>query len=64
MPNIKRQPAATPAEVVAARGTRTQRQVAELLQVTRNTVQNWEHGRTPIPHAAFLVLKETSCQSS
>lgn len=54
-----RQPAATPAEVIAARGTRTQKQIADLLQVTRNTVQNWERGRAPIPHLAYKEMLAT-----
>lgn len=57
---MARQAAATPAEVIAARGTRTQKQVADLLQVTRNTVQNWERGRAPIPHAAYRMIQETT----
>lgn len=60
MANAKRQPAATPEQVIAARGTRTQKQVADLLQVTRNTVQNWERGRAPIPLAAYRMIQETT----
>lgn len=60
MTRTTRPPAATPAEVIAARGTRTQKQIADLLQVTRNTVQNWERGRAPIPLAAYRMIQETT----
>lgn len=55
--NKKRQPAATPAQVVAIRGNRTQEQIAERLDVSRATVQNWESGRLPVPRIAWLALQ-------
>jgi DNA-binding transcriptional regulator YiaG len=57
--NTKRPPAATPAQVVAARGTRTQTEIAELLGVSRTTVQNWENGRSPISRVAWQALQKT-----
>jgi DNA-binding transcriptional regulator YiaG len=56
MVNVKKKPAATPAEVIAARGHRTQVQVAEMLGVSRATIQNWESGRRPIPKVAYQAL--------
>jgi DNA-binding XRE family transcriptional regulator len=55
--NAKRPPAATPAQFVAARGNRTQIQLAELLDVSRATIQNWENGRVPIPRIAWLAMQ-------
>lgn len=55
--NKKRQAAATPAQVVAIRGKRTQEQIAERLDVSRATVQNWESGRLPVPRIAWLALQ-------
>lgn len=55
--NTKRQPAATPAQIVAARGTRTQTEVAEFLGVSRTTVQNWENARSPISRLAWQALQ-------
>lgn len=56
MPIAKRSPAATPEQVVSARGHRTQEAVAKLLGVSVNTIQNWEHGRSPISRAHYLML--------
>jgi DNA-binding transcriptional regulator YiaG len=50
---------ATPAQIVAARGTRTQTEIAELLGVSRTTVQNWENGRSPISRVAWQALQRT-----
>jgi DNA-binding transcriptional regulator YiaG len=57
--NTKREPAATPAQIVAARGTRTQTEIAEMLGVSRTTIQNWENGRSPISRVAWLALQKT-----
>lgn len=35
----------------------TQKALADLLQVTSRTVQNWEAGSAPIPHAVSLLLR-------
>lgn len=55
--NTKRPPVATPAEIVTARGSRTQIEIAELLGVSRATVQNWENGRSPISKVAWQALR-------
>lgn len=55
--NKKRQPAATPAQIIAARGSLTQAQAAELLGVSRATIQNWEAGRSPISRIAWQALR-------
>lgn len=49
--------AATPAQFVAARGKRTQTQLADILDVSRATIQNWESGRVPIPRIAWLAMQ-------
>ncbi|MFC5550990.1 helix-turn-helix domain-containing protein [Massilia aerilata] len=49
--------AATHAQLVAARGKRTQVQIAEILGVSRATVQNWENGRSPISRTAWQAVK-------
>ncbi|MFL6141718.1 MAG: helix-turn-helix domain-containing protein [Labedaea sp.] len=54
--NKKRRSAATPAQIVAARGLRTQIEVAEALGVSRATIQNWENGRSPISRLAWEAL--------
>jgi transcriptional regulator with XRE-family HTH domain len=57
MVNIKRTTPVTPAQIVAAREAAglTQRQAAELLGVSRATMQNYERGTTAMP-AAFLAV--------
>jgi transcriptional regulator with XRE-family HTH domain len=58
--NTKRKPAATPGQVIAARAPHTQAQLAELLGVSRTTIQNWENGRSPISRVAWDALKRLS----
>lgn len=57
MANIKRTSPITPAEILAAREAAglTQRQAAELMGVSRATMQNYERGTTAMP-AAFLAV--------
>lgn len=57
---VIKQIAATPAQFVAARGNRTQTQLAELLDVSRATIQNWENGRVAIPRIAWLAMQSLS----
>jgi len=49
----------TPAELRAWRDRHflDQDELASLLEVHPQTVRNWEHGRTRIPHLAVLALE-------
>lgn len=55
--NIKRPQVATPAQIIAARGTYTQVEIAVRLGVSRTTIQNWENGRSPISLTAWQALQ-------
>lgn len=59
MANIKRNSPVTPAQVVAARGGRTQRQAAELLGVSLRQFRNYEIGVTAIRERDFHLLAST-----
>lgn len=60
MVNSKRKSAVTPDQVVAARkaANMTQRAVAEALEVSRATMQNYERGTTAMPKTAYAALLE------
>jgi DNA-binding transcriptional regulator YiaG len=57
MSNKKRAQIATPAEIVLARRERTQVEVAEMLGVSRSTIQNWEYGNQAIPKTAWMAIQ-------
>jgi hypothetical protein len=59
MPNVKRKSTITPAQVVAARGTRTQQQAADLLGVSLRQFRNYETGVTAVRERDFHVLAST-----
>lgn len=56
--NTKRPQIATGAQIVAARGTRTQTEIAKLLGRSRATVQNWENDRSPISRGDWVALQQ------
>lgn len=64
MPNVKRKSAVTPAQIIAARGVRTQAQAATLLGVSLRQFRNYEKGVTAMHEAYFKALdaqpKETT----
>jgi DNA-binding transcriptional regulator YiaG len=62
MANVKRTSTATPAEITAAREMAglTQREAAELMGVSRATIQNYERGTTAMPATAYAALLRIS----
>jgi DNA-binding transcriptional regulator YiaG len=56
--NTQRPQIVAGADIAAARGTRTQTEIAALLGVSRATVQNWEAERCPITPVAWLALQQ------
>lgn len=49
--------APTPAEIRAARGTRTQTQAAALVHTTLRTWQRWEAGAVPMPLESWELFQ-------
>lgn len=59
MANVKRNSPITSAQVVAARGGRTQQQAAELLGVSLRQFRNYETGVTAMRERDFHLLAST-----
>lgn len=59
MANVKRKSGITPAQVVAARGERTQQQAAAMLGVSLRQWRNYETGVTAMRERDFHLLAST-----
>lgn len=58
MPNVKRKSTITPAQIIAARGVRTQAQAATLLGLSLRQFRNYEKGVTAMHEAYFKLLAQ------
>ena len=58
MSNKTRVQIATPAQIVLARGERTQVTLAEMLGVSKSTIQNWEYGNQAAPKTAWIAMRK------
>lgn len=60
MANVKRTSAITPAQIIAARGRRTQVQAAELLGLSLRQYRNYEKGVTAMRDPDYQSLAATT----
>lgn len=59
MVNVKRKSTITPAQIIAARGVRTQAQAASVIGVSLRQFRNYEKGATAMYEAHFRALEAT-----